>query len=101
MPRLGCRRDPAGFHRPAANPPEALACPKEPGGIVGKEDVSAARLKELAAHGKRLRLVEFSPGFADPHWGRKRPVSRGRGAPAPKRRAARTRSAGSGRGRSG
>jgi len=27
-----------------------------------------ARLKELAAHGKRLRLVEFGPGFSDPGW---------------------------------
>lgn len=28
----------------------------------------AARLKELAAWGRRLRLVEFAPGFADPNW---------------------------------
>lgn len=48
---------------------------------MGKDDVGAARLdalawivrgaarlKELAAHGKRMRLVEFAPGFADPNW---------------------------------
>ncbi len=27
-----------------------------------------ARLKEFAAHGKRLRLVEFLSGFSDPNW---------------------------------
>jgi hypothetical protein len=28
----------------------------------------AARLKEMSAHGKRLRLVEFRPGLDDPNW---------------------------------
>ncbi len=27
-----------------------------------------ARLKEMSAHGKRVRLVEFRPGFDDPNW---------------------------------
>jgi quercetin dioxygenase-like cupin family protein len=31
----------------------------------------AARLKELSAYGKRLRIVEFGPGFSDPNWCRK------------------------------
>ncbi|HET8579105.1 MAG TPA: cupin domain-containing protein, partial [Methylomirabilota bacterium] len=31
-------------------------------------DRGQARLKELSAHGKRLRLVEFLPGFSDPDW---------------------------------
>ena len=33
---------------------------------AGWLDRSAARLQELSAYGKRLRLVEFAPGFADP-----------------------------------
>ncbi len=49
------------------------------GGAVHVQDLGAvqwverggARLKELAAHGKRLRLVEFGPGFSDPNWCRK------------------------------
>ncbi len=28
----------------------------------------AARLKEMSGHGKRLRLVEFLPGFDDSNW---------------------------------
>lgn len=28
----------------------------------------SARLKEMSAHGKRVRLVEFLPGFDDPNW---------------------------------
>jgi quercetin dioxygenase-like cupin family protein len=35
---------------------------------TGWTDRGAARLKELTAHGKRLRLVEFLPGFSDPDW---------------------------------
>ena len=31
-------------------------------------DHGAARLKEFKAYGKRLRLVEFLPGFSDPSW---------------------------------
>jgi quercetin dioxygenase-like cupin family protein len=31
-------------------------------------DRGAARLQELSAYGKRLRLVEFLPGFSDPNW---------------------------------
>ena len=27
-----------------------------------------ARLKELSAHGRRVRLVEFLSGFSDPNW---------------------------------
>lgn len=25
-------------------------------------------MKELVAHGRRVRLVEFLPGFSDPNW---------------------------------
>ncbi len=31
-------------------------------------DRGTARLKEFTAYGKRLRLVEFLPGFSDPSW---------------------------------
>ena len=31
-------------------------------------DRGRARLKELSAHGRRVRLVEFLPGFSDPNW---------------------------------
>lgn len=31
-------------------------------------DRGRARLKELTAHGRRVRLVEFLPGFSDPNW---------------------------------
>lgn len=32
------------------------------------EERGAARLKEVTAHGRRIRLVEFLPGFSDPNW---------------------------------
>lgn len=31
-------------------------------------DRGLARLKELSAYGRRIRLVEFLPGFSDPQW---------------------------------
>jgi quercetin dioxygenase-like cupin family protein len=31
-------------------------------------DRGRARLKELVAYGRRVRLVEFLPGFSDPNW---------------------------------
>jgi quercetin dioxygenase-like cupin family protein len=52
-----------------------MSAPSDPHGIASADlnaapwvDRGRARLKELSAHGKRLRLVEFLPGFSDPNW---------------------------------